>query len=128
MNALSLNLTNESAEIQVNRGSRRMSSGLFQLKPANKQRPEPQGLVRILRERVKPWFLEQSETGAQIDPLEQEVSQEWMRLRLRHRMEFRSATRINATRGESGALPWYALVVTIGCFGWLSYVIYEALR
>ena len=77
---------------------------------------------------MEPWSLEQKEIDAYIDALEHEVSQEWMRPRLRHRAEFRSAARINATHGGSSALLWYALVVMIGCFGWLSYVIYEALR
>ena len=119
MNELSLNLTNKAAGIQVKRREPENRFGLLPAGSTNK--PRPQGLVRILREKVEPWFLEQKEIGAHI-------SQEWMRLRLGHRTEFRSAARINATRGDSSALLWYALAVTIGCFGWLSYIIYEALR
>ncbi len=128
MNELSPNLTNKSAGIQVKRGEPENKFGSLRAEPTNKPRPEPQGLVRILREKVEPWFLEQKEIGAHMGALEQDVSQEWMRLRLRYRTEFRSAGRINATRGGSSALLWYALAVTIGCFGWLSYIIYEALR
>jgi len=121
VNELSLNLANKAAEIQIKRGEPENRFRLLPAESTNKPRPEPQGLLRILREKVEPWFLEQKEIGAHI-------SQEWMRLRLGHRTEFRSAARINPTRGGSSALLWYALAVTIGCFGWLSYIIYEALR
>jgi len=76
----------------------------------------------------EPRSLEQKEIDAYMAALEHEVSRERMRPRLRRRVEFRSAARINATQGGSSALLWYALVVMIGCFGWLTYIIYEALR
>jgi hypothetical protein len=98
--------------------------------PAYKRPTEPHGLAVILTSGAEPsrWSPEQKEIDACIDSLESEVSQKGMHPLQSQREEWGSAARIRTHHAVSSALLWYAALVVIGCLGWLSYFIYEALN
>jgi hypothetical protein len=118
-----------SREIRIERLELEDKVGLHLGEPADKSRSEPHALSVIPPNEVvpyrwspKPWAID-----TYIDALEYEVSQQWLHLRVRQREVCAAAARIKAHHGDFNALLWYAVAVMIGCLGWLSYIIYEAI-
>jgi hypothetical protein len=118
-----------SGEIPAERMALENKIGLLPGKPADNPPSEHHGFTVILPNKAEPCRLspEEKEIDAYISALEYEVSQKRKRMPETQDEGWEAATRFRANHHpDSRALHWYAVTVMIGCFGWLSYILYEA--